>query len=369
MRVLAVIHGVLAGLRKRQLQIDIAVGVWLAQIEEKPRGVDGHLFKQRHQRDRLAGALGELQRLAVLHQVHHLHQHHLQPFRVNAQRLQRGLQARHVTVMVRAQHVHGKVEITDAQLIVMVCDIRHDIRIEAVGPAQNEILVAAELLRFEPQRAVLLVGVAVFGQLFHHGLCRAGGVQRALAEPRIVNDVIFLQVALQPLHVQRQGIIHQRLAALGLGRMQILIAVDIGERSGVVDDVLPVVAVLRHLNGVAEVLTVTDIEAQTELFDLVAAVVDIEFPFGAVARPCEHLGKSIADGAAAGVADVHRARGVGGNEFHQRAPARKQVGTAVILPRRRHVQQDVRVIRLPETEIDKPWPRRLAGGKIRALKA
>ena len=53
-----------------------------------------------------------------------------------------------------------------------------------------------------------------------------------------------------------------------------------------------------------------------ELIHLVARVIDIKFTGHIVARPAEHLGKAVAEHAAARVAHMHGAGRVGGNKLH-----------------------------------------------------
>ena len=67
-----------------------------------------------------------------------------------------------------------------------------------------------------------------------------------------------------------------------------------------------------------------------ELVDLIAGVVDIELTGHVVAGPVEHGGKAVAQNAAACVAHVHRAGGVGGNELDHDLFRLCSLGAAVV---------------------------------------
>ena len=90
-----------------------------------------------------------------------------------------------------------------------------------------------------------------------------------------------------------------------------------------VDDILPMVAVFRHI-GIfgAALLTVTDLQIpqrqrQTKFVDLVAGVVDIELTVDAKTRPVKNRSKGIANRAAAGITNMHRPGRVGRDKFNQ----------------------------------------------------
>ena len=63
-------------------------------------------------------------------------------------------------------------------------------------------------------------------------------------------DAVGGQIPLEAGHVQRQGVIHQGLAALLLRSVHIAVAVDGREGLGVLHNILAVIAVLRHLDAV-----------------------------------------------------------------------------------------------------------------------
>ena len=76
--VLDIVHGVLAVLPHRQIQVEVQGAGRGPGVEEVPGGVHADLVQQVVQGDGLAGTLGHTHRLAVLHQVDQLHQHHHQ---------------------------------------------------------------------------------------------------------------------------------------------------------------------------------------------------------------------------------------------------------------------------------------------------
>ena len=85
------------------------------------------------------------------------------------------------------------------------------------------------------------------------------------------------------------------------------------------------VAVLGEVDGVLaqDELEVAGLDGAGELVDLVAGVVDVELPADIVRRRgSEHLGQGVAQDAAPGVAHVHGAGGVGGDELHHDSSGR-----------------------------------------------
>ena len=152
--------------------------------------------------------------------------------------------------MIRPQHVDGLVVAPGDQLVVMVGDIRHHIGEKAVGTPQHEILVRAEIGGLEPDGAFAFVGIAPRGQQLHHLGSLPVFVEGGFPKPAVVMDAVGGQIPLEAGHVQRQGVIHQGLAALLLRRVHIAVAVDGREGLGVLHNILAVIAVLRHLDAV-----------------------------------------------------------------------------------------------------------------------
>ena len=261
--------------------------------------------------------------------------------------------------MIRPQHVDGLVVAPGDQLVVMVGDIRHHIGEKAVGTPQHEILVRAEIGGLEPDGAFAFVGIAPRGQQLHH----LGGlpvfVEGGFPKPAVVMDAVGGQIPLEAGHVQRQGVIHQGLAALLLRRIHIAVAVDGREGLGVLHNILAVIAVLRHLDPVPVKLEIPQLQGHAEFIDLVAGVVDIEFPADLVAGALQHSGQAVTDGPAPGVADVHGAGGVGGDELYQHLFPLAVVGTAVIRPLGQHVGHRRRVKGRGQEEVEEAGARHL----------
>ena len=145
-------------------------------------------------------------------------------------------------------------------------------------------------------------------------------------------DAVFGQVPLKPRDVFGQRVADQRGAAGFLGGLHQGVAVQGGKFFGERLDVLALVAVFGEGHGLLALveLEVAGREALAELLDLVARVVHIEFAGHIVAGPVQHGGQAIAQSPAPGVAQVHGAGGVGGNEFHVDRFAAAVAGAAVL---------------------------------------
>ena len=122
-----------------QVEVDAAAG--LVHIEEEACAVDGHFLQQVGQGDGVAGALGHPDGLAVLHQVDHLHQDHVQAAAVQADGVHGALHAGDVAVVVGAPDVDGLVKAALRQLVVVVGDVGGKVGGDAVGADQDLVLV------------------------------------------------------------------------------------------------------------------------------------------------------------------------------------------------------------------------------------
>ena len=159
-------------------------------------------------------------------------------------------------------------------------------------------------------------------------------MEGGLQEPLVVLDLIAAEILLHLGDVDGQ-------AVLGHGRLPLLLAlvlpagaVLVVEAPGQLLDVVAVVAVLGEGDVLLpqHQLEIAGVDAHGELVDLVARVVDVELPPHVVARPLQHGGQGVAQHAAPGVADVHGAGGVGGDELHHHLLAAALVHRAVTLP-------------------------------------
>ena len=352
-RVLDVVNRVLRVLLDREVEVEVEQGVGLAHVEEEAGGVDRHLVEQVAELDRLAGALAHAHDLAVAHQADELHQDDLELVRILADGVHRALHAGHVAVVVAAPDVDEQVKAA-VEFVLVVGDVRREIRRVAVGADEHLVLLAAELGRLVPDGAVLFVGQAAVAQIIDNRHDLAVFVQVAFEEPAVVVDAVLLHVRLHLGDVARQAEADERGAALLLGNAHQRVAVFRGVFFGEVENVLAVVAVLGELGRVfREELLVADRERKAEFVELVARVVDVEFAPDVVAGRVEHGGEAVAERAAAGVAHVHRAGRVCGDEFHHDAALFAVVAAAVVLAGGEHVLQHVGVEGRAQKEVHK----------------
>ena len=152
-------------------------------------------------------------------------------------------------------------------------------------------------------------------------------------EPDVVLDAILAEIALQTGNVLGQGVGNDGLFQLVKVLVDVSVAVDLGKLLGAGDDVRALVALLGQRAGVLALvqLQIADGQALAELLDLVARVVDVELAGHVVAGPvpAQHVGQGVAQHAAAGVAHVHGAGGVGGDELDVILFACARVGAAI----------------------------------------
>ena len=113
--------------------------------------------------------------------------------RIVAERLDRGLHACDVPVVVRAPHVDGTLE-SPVELVRRIRDVRCEVGRFAVLAHHHAILLVAELGRAKPQRAVSLVHMPSLTQAIHDRLHVTRVDQRPLGEPFVVDDTELLQI-------------------------------------------------------------------------------------------------------------------------------------------------------------------------------
>ena len=273
---------------------------------------------------------------------------------------------------------------THGELVAVIGNVASKVGVEAVGAAQNvvlqvelvDVLVLLALLAvllahdvggLEPERAFLFIRPAELMKLLDGVFDIAAVVQRGLEEPLVELDAVALEVALHLRNVALQAKARHIGVALLDGLFQIAVAVDIVEGLGELADVVAVVAVLGELDRILALdeLDVACFDALGELFDLVAKVVDVELAPHVRARPVEHLGERIAQHAAAGVAHVHGARGVRGDELDHVLLAAQPVVAAVVALLLLNGGQNVGVPLVAEAEVQKAGARDLDARKVR----
>ena len=364
MGILHIVHRVVVVGLDGLIQVKVDAAACVVHIEQEACAVDGHLFQQVGQGDGVAGTLGHAHGLAVPHQVDHLHQDNIEVVAVQADGIHRALHAGHMAVVIGTPHVDGLGKAAGGQLVVVVSDIGSKVGGDAVGTDEHLVLgflFGAVLGLFLVHGAVLgsvlcaavhdgtvlgLVAGTQFQQLVHHGHHRAGLVQGALMEPHIIVDAVLAQVALEGGDVLGQGIGHQSVLQLcesiagkqglfvhTLAGGNVLVAVDLGELPGQHLDVAALIALGGQRIGflAAILLQVAHGQALAELLDLVAGIVDVKLAGHIIAGPVQHSGQTVAQSAAAGIAHVHGAGGVGGNELHIILGTLAVVGAAILL--------------------------------------
>ena len=336
--------------------------------------------------DGLAGTLGHPDHLAVPQQLHQLHEHDIQPLRaIEAQRVQCALQAGHMAVMVGAPDVDDLVEAADGELVAVIGDVRGEVGVEAVGPAEHVILqiqlfnvrflfaLLAEVIpqnigRLQPQSAVLFVGPALFRQQVHSLGYIAALVEGRLVKPGIVMDLIALQIRLHAGQVHRKAELRQRVLPLLLGGIQQAVAVLVIIGLGQFLDVLALIAILREGDGILAIdkLEVANLDGTGKLVDLVSGVIDVELSGHIRAAGGEDGGQSITQHAAPGVAHVHGSGGVGGDELHHDLLILETVIGAVDVLLRFHGVHDAGIPLVSQTEVQKAGASDLRRGKVGA---
>ncbi len=289
-----------------------------------------------------------------------------------------------MAVMVRAPDVDDLVEVAHLELVAVIGDIAGKIGVEAVGAAQHvvleielvdvgvllallAVLLAHDLGGLDPERAVLFIRPAHVGELFGRVGDEAGLVQRGFKEPLVELDAVALKVALHLRDVAVEAEAgHVGMALLG-GLVHVALAVLVIECLRQLADIVAMVAVLGEFDGVLALddLEVTRLDALGEFLDLVAEVVDVELAPHIRTRPVEHLSERIAEHAAAGVAHVHGARGVRGDELDHVLLTLEPVVAAVVALLLLDGGQDVGVPLVAEAEVQKAGARDLDARKVR----
>ena len=156
------------------------------------------------ERDQVAGALGELDLLAVLHDLDHLADQDLEGLRrVVAGAGGHRAQPADVPVVVGAEEVEQPVEAA-LPLVDVVGRVAGEVGQLAVGADQDPVLVVAEVGGPHPQRTVRVEQVALAAQLLQARRDVLAVVEGPLGEPDV--DVGAERVELLPLLLELQPI-------------------------------------------------------------------------------------------------------------------------------------------------------------------
>ncbi len=318
-RVLDLVDGVLLGLVERHVEVEQELGVRLAHLEEEARDVDAHLLVQLAQRHAGARALRELDLLAVALHAHHLVQDVLGVALREAERAHSAQDARNRAVVVGALDVDHAV-IAAVPLVLVVRDVREEVRRHPVAPDHHTVLLISELGGSEPGSAVLLVDEAGLSQLphrlVHETVGVEGGLQEVLVEvhPEVAQITILLRP--QELDGERADLVER------LGRVvrEVLVADLVDERLRNLGHVAASIAVDRQRLVVPEELPVARTHAQRQQLHLSARVVVVVLPMDVPAGPIEERGDRVTQRGLPSVAQVERPGGVGRHELdHDRA--------------------------------------------------
>ena len=254
----------------------------------------------------------------------------------------------------------------------MIGNIGGEVGVKPVGTAQHVVLQAQlldvlvglaglfQVLRQDPaggqpQSAVLLIGIAPLGQRLH-GVCHiAALVEGGLEEPCVVLDAVPGQIGLHLGDVVIQTEFGQRIVSGLFVAVQILLALLLIKQPGQLPDIIAMIAVLRELHSVlaTDQLLIPGIQTPGKLIDLVAGVVDVELPPHVGTGLLEYGGQRVAQHAATGVAHVHGAGGVGGDELHHHPLALSFAAGAVLRPLLLHLGEDLAVPLGPQNKVQK----------------
>ena len=329
MGILDVIDGVLVRARQRQVHVEGELGVALAGNQEEAHGVAppglvpaARPLDQVTQRDVAARTLGDLHLLTVAHDAHHLVQHVVRVALRDAhvQRLQPGANPRHRAVVIRTLDVDGLGE-TPLPLAQVIGHVRHEIGVAAFGLAHHAVLVVTVVGGAQPQRAVLLEGVAA-GHQSRHGLFHlAVGVERRLQVVTVERHAKGRQV--QVLFTTQAG--HRKAAHCiqviqitrgRLGRLAIHLNRLAGhEGPGDLGDVVAAVAIGREGRIIRRNAAPTCLHGQCQIVDLRAGVVVIELAVNLPALRGQKVAQHVTQCRLAAMAHVQRAGGVGRDEL------------------------------------------------------
>ena len=157
-------------------------------------------------------------------------------------------------------------------------------------------------------------------------------MQGAFKEPLVVVDAVAAKVGLHLRDVAVEAEAGHGSVALAYVLIQKAVAVLIIEGFRQLLDILALIAVLGESDLVLaqDELLIACVNGGGKLLDLVARVVDVELAPDLIARAVENACQRVAQDAAAGVAHVHGAGGIGGHKLHHQPFAVALVHTAVV---------------------------------------
>jgi hypothetical protein len=326
-RVLDVPDRVLRTVGRQQVHIQDELVIGRRPRQRVPRRVHADHLDHVVQRDDVPGPLGELDLLAVLHHLHELADQDLDVLvRVVAGARGHRLEPADVAVVVGAEHVDARRE-TAVALVEVVRAVCGEVGAFSVGADDDPVLVIAEVGGPQPDRPVLLEDVALLGEPVGDALDRAGVVERLLGEP----DVEVRAEALQRLLLEPE----LELVAGGPEGLDLRLLRHHGQDRVLLHDLRGQILDVRTLIQALALRHVLAVGPQrqrhAEVVHLVAGVVDVELARDVGAGRFQQPAQGVADGGPPGVAQVQRARRVGGDELQVDVLAGEGLAAAVRL--------------------------------------
>ena len=302
---------------------------------------------------------------------------------VQSQRVHGALQPGHVAMVIGAPDVDDLIEAANGKFVAVIGDIGGKIGVEPIGPAQHVILqrqlfnvgvglarfpeiFRQDLCRLEPQRTVLFVGIALCCQRRHRVGHIAALVEGGLEKPLVIPDPIALQIPLHLGDIAGKAELRQGIVAGLFVAVQVLFALLLIEQLRQLPDIVAVVAVLGELHRVLALddLEIPGLKALGELFDLIAGVIDIELTPHVRTGLFQYACQRVAQHAAAGVAHMHGAGGIGGDELHHDLLPPQHIAVSVVLPGRFNGGHGVAEPLVTQPEVHKAGACDLHRGKI-----
>ena len=223
-------------------------------------------------------------------------------------------------MVIRALDVDGLRE-TPLPLAQVIGHVRHEIGVAAFGLAHHAILVVTVVGGAQPQRAILLEGVATGHQTRHSLFHLAVGVERRLqvvtverhAEGRQVQVLLTTQAG------HRKAAHRIQVIQVTRGRLGRLVAhlhrLAGHEGPGDLGDVVAAVAIGREGRIIRRNAAPTCLHGQCQVVDLRAGVVVIELAVNLPALRGQKVAQHVTQRRLAAMADVQRAGGVGRDEL------------------------------------------------------
>ena len=117
-------------------------------------------------------------------------------------------------MVVCTEYIDSLVVATGYELVIMICNVRHNICWQSVGTDEHNVFVVAVFTGFEPKCAVLLVCYALFFESIDNFLNGAVLVQRGFSEPIIIGDSVLFEISFEALYILRQSESDEGVSAL-----------------------------------------------------------------------------------------------------------------------------------------------------------